>query len=102
MKRDRATWSTAQEAVIVCCQRVVLRRTLRIALVVGTILSAVNQGGVLLGGQASGMTWLRVAANYVIPFCVSNAGVLSATRAPAGHQTLTDPPPDPRGEDGDP
>ena len=65
-----------------CCQRMVVRRTVRIALLVGTILSAVNQGGVLLAGDASGMTWLRVAVNYVIPFCVSNAGVLSGTRAP--------------------
>ena len=65
-----------------CCQHMVVRRTVRIALLVGTILSAVNQGGVLLAGDASGMTWLRVAVNYVIPFCVSNAGVLSGTRAP--------------------
>ena len=83
-RRDPATWSTAREAVAVCCQQVVLRRTARIALLVGTILSAVNQGGVILGGDASGVTWLRVAANYVIPFCVSNAGVLSATRAAPG------------------
>lgn len=80
--RDPAAWSTAREAVAVCCQQVVLRRTVRIALLVGTILSAINQGGVIVGGDASGVTWLRVAANYVIPFCVSNAGVLSGTRAP--------------------
>jgi hypothetical protein len=75
------TWKSLGEAFMVCRQRVVLRRTVRIALLVGTILSIVNQGGVILGGDATVATWLRVLANYVIPFCVSNAGVLSATRA---------------------
>ena len=83
-RRHPATWGSAREAVAVCCQQVVLRRTVRIALLVGTILSAVNQGGVILGGEASALTWLRVAANYIIPFCVSNAGVLSGTRAAPG------------------
>ena len=32
-------------------------------------------------GQSDTVTWLRVAANYVVPFIVSNAGALSATRA---------------------
>lgn len=43
-----------------------------------------NQGGVILGGHVTVVSWLRVAANYVIPFAVSNAGVLSATRVQPG------------------
>ena len=84
------TWNSPGEALAVCRQRVVLRRTVRIALLVGTILSFVNQGGIILGGDATVVTWLRVLVNYVVPFCVSNAGVLSATRAPAdGGATAT-------------
>lgn len=79
-------WKSPGEALAVCRRRAVLRRTVRIALLVGTLLSIVNQGGVILGGDATTVTWLRVLANYVVPFCVSNAGVLSATRAPAGEE----------------
>lgn len=38
-----------------------------VALVVGTILSLVNQGSVVLGGEASWLTWLRVGVNYLTP-----------------------------------
>lgn len=50
------------------------------AAVVGTILSAVNQGDVLLGGAAGTGTWIRVAVNFLVPFCVASIGFLSACR----------------------
>ncbi|MBI3647565.1 MAG: nitrate/nitrite transporter NrtS [Actinobacteria bacterium] len=49
------------------------------AAVVGTLLSLINQGGVILGGDATVATWIRVGLNYVVPFCVSSLGFLSAT-----------------------
>jgi hypothetical protein len=58
----------------------VFRRCLVIALVVGTLLSLVNQGDALLRGQIDGVTLLRVVANYAIPFIVSNLGAMAATR----------------------
>lgn len=58
-----------------------LSRCLPIAAVVGTILSLVNQGSVVFGGEATGATWARVATNYVVPFCVSSAGFFSSQRA---------------------
>jgi len=70
----------ALNAIRPCLRRSVLRRTLGIALIVGTILSAVNQGAVVIGGHASMLTWLRVAVNYLTPFLVSNAGVLAVGR----------------------
>jgi hypothetical protein len=60
--------------------RTTLRRTVRIALIVGTLLSLINQGTVIAGGDATAATWLRVAANYLVPFCVSSAGFLTATK----------------------
>lgn len=48
---------------------------------VGTILSLVNQGGVILAGHATPTTWVKVVANYLIPFCVSNLGFISSQRA---------------------
>ncbi|MGI8792865.1 MAG: nitrate/nitrite transporter NrtS [Acidimicrobiales bacterium] len=64
-----------------CFQTAYLRRTITIAVVVGTLLSLVNQLHVLLDGSPDVGTWLRIAANYVIPFMVSNVGGLTATRA---------------------
>jgi hypothetical protein len=50
-----------------------------VALVVGTVLFLINQLDVVLAGQATGLTWLKVAVTYLVPFCVSNYGVLVAT-----------------------
>lgn len=57
-----------------------LRRTVSIALVVGVVLTAINQGAVITSGHATTATWLRCGLNFVVPFLVSNAGLLSARR----------------------
>jgi hypothetical protein len=58
----------------------ILRRTVRIALVVGVLLTLINQGSVILDGHASLATWVRTGLNFLVPFLVSNAGLLSARR----------------------
>jgi hypothetical protein len=75
-----SSWSTGREALALWFARTTLRRTLKIAAIVGTLLSLINQGSVIFGGDASAATWLRVAFNYFVPFCVSSTGFLSATR----------------------
>lgn len=60
-----------------------LRRTLRIALVVGVILTLINQADVIIGGDASTATWIKVALNFCVPFVVSNLGLLAGKRADA-------------------
>ncbi len=64
-------------AIAYCLTPAHLRRTVLIGLVVGTILTLVNQSDVILAGEAGPTTALKVAANYVIPFIVSNLGLLS-------------------------
>lgn len=78
------------EALRICMQREHLRRTARIALVVGTILTLINQADVIAAGDAVTVTWVKAGANYVVPFVVSNLGLLAGKRAereaePAGH-----------------
>ncbi len=65
-----------------------LARTVAVAVIVGTVLFAINQLDVLLAGRATGITWLKVALTYLVPFLVSNYGVLSASRssAPLGNR----------------
>lgn len=42
---------------------------LKVSLVVGTLLNAINQGGRLLDGLPP--SWFYVALNYLVPYCVS-------------------------------
>ncbi len=57
-----------------------LRKTITIALVVGTILFCINQLDVVLRGDATAAVWIKSAVTYLVPFGVSNAGVLVASR----------------------
>ncbi len=57
-----------------------LKRTIRIALVVGSILFVVNQMDVVLSGAATSGTWIKVATTYVVPFFVANLGIIGARR----------------------
>ncbi len=69
-----------RDACVYCARRENLRRTLRIALVVGLVVTAINQSGVIAAGDATTATWLRCALNFVVPFVVVNAGLLSGRR----------------------
>ena len=73
-------WSTPGEAVGVVLHRHHLNRTITVAVVVGTVLFAINQLDVVLAGDATTSTWVKSATTYLVPFCVANYGVLTATR----------------------
>ncbi len=69
------------EILHIVFSRTALSRCVPTALIVGTILSAINQGSVIAGGHATAATWIRVGFNYLIPFTVSNIGFCSAILA---------------------
>lgn len=77
------TWSRPGEACKLVLTGATARTCAPVAAVVGTVLTTVNQGAVLLAGHLGVATVARVAANYVIPYCVSSYGALSAVRRPA-------------------
>lgn len=74
------TWRSSREALSVVAYRPHLRKTVTIALVVGTILFCINQLDVVLRGDATTVVWIKAAVTYLVPFCVSNAGVLVGSR----------------------
>ena len=84
----RGAWSPTStrggvgDALRYCSRREHLRRTLAIALVVGVILNAINQLDVILAGDASVATWVKAATNFLVPFVVSNLGLLSGRPPP--------------------
>lgn len=57
-----------------------LKRTIATALIVGTVLFAINQLNVVLAGHATTLTWIKTGATYLVPFCVSNIGLLIGSR----------------------
>ena len=73
-------------AALAYCRRPAhLRRTIRIALVVGLVLTAINQLDVILSGDATAATWIKCALNFVVPFVVSNLGLLSGRQPGSDH-----------------
>lgn len=86
------TWSTWPHAVALFVRGATLRVAGPVALTVGTVLTAVNQGSVLLAGAANWATWVRVAVNYATPFVVASVGYLGARRAPPDNPADEPPP----------
>jgi hypothetical protein len=76
------TWSGWREAIGVIAYRPHLRKTVSIALAVGSVLFCINQLDVVLRGDANAAVWIKGAITYVVPFVVSNLGVLVASRRP--------------------
>jgi hypothetical protein len=73
-------WSRPHEALHLLVSGATARTCLPIALVVGTILSLVNQGDVVVQGMAGAAVAAKVVANYAIPFLTSSTGALLAVR----------------------
>jgi hypothetical protein len=67
-------------ALQTCRSRRTLRRTVGIALVVGTVLTLINQLDVFVRGEATVFTGVKVVLNFCVPFIVSNLGVLAAKK----------------------
>lgn len=81
------TWTNWREAARVVTYRPHLRKTVLVALLVGSIIFSINHLDVVLRGGASASTWLKGALTYLVPFCVSNYGILVATRRKSGELT---------------
>jgi hypothetical protein len=58
-----------------------LRRSLLTALVVGTILTAINQGNVILDARFPASLYWKIPLTYSVPFCVATWGALINSRS---------------------
>jgi hypothetical protein len=57
-----------------------LKRSLKAAIVVGTVLTALNQGDVLLAGDLSNALYWKIPLTYCVPFLVATYGALVNNR----------------------
>lgn len=78
----RCSWMRLHQAALLVVRGRTAGTALPVAVVVGTVLSLVNQGSVIVGGTTSSGTWIRVAVNYAVPFLVASVGYLSGRRRP--------------------
>ena len=53
----------------------VIRRSLIVAVLVGTLLNLINQGDALLAGRA--IDWAKVLLTFIVPYCVATYGAVS-------------------------
>jgi len=74
------TWTKWYEAFRVIAYPPYLKKTLQIALVVGAVLFAINHLDEVIQGRATRAVWVKGAITFLVPFCVSNLGVLVASR----------------------
>lgn len=74
------SWSTPVDMCVLIIKGATFRTASRIAVVVGTLLTLVNLGSVIVSGDATLATWLRTAANFLIPYTVASIGYLTPFR----------------------
>lgn len=65
----------------VALRRDIVIRGLKIGVIVGTILVAINQGDMILSGQLDASAAWKIPLTYLVPYCVSTYGGVSAIRA---------------------
>jgi hypothetical protein len=75
--RTEATWVTYGQALRLFLRGATVTTATRIALVVGTWLSLMNQGRAIADGHTP---WVKIVLNYATPFVVSSLGFLAARR----------------------
>ena len=72
----------APEGTLLRCLRCALtygplmRRSLIVALIVGTILTAINQGNVILRGDFPQSLYWKIPLTYAVPYCVATTGAI--------------------------
>jgi len=64
------------EWLSIAMRRECVVRGLKVGFIVGTILTAINHGDVILNGQIESSAYWKIPLTYLVPFCVSTyAGV---------------------------
>jgi len=53
------------------CDTEILKQSLKISIIVGTILNIINQGDYLFNMMFNDINYFKLALTYFVPFCVS-------------------------------
>ena len=61
-----------------------VQRSLLSSLIVGTVITAINQGTLIVQGDLSANLAWQVPLTYLVPYCVSTTGAILSARRTAG------------------
>ena len=64
------------------------RRSLIIAIIVGTVLTAINQGNLLVQGHFPAALYWKIPLTYAVPYCVATTGAILNARQPAAQRSV--------------
>ena len=70
--------SRVSGAIRFCAQTRHIRRTVAIAVAVGIVLTAINEGDLLAQGHFPTALAIKLPLNVLVPFVVSNLGLLAS------------------------
>jgi hypothetical protein len=74
-------WSQPADAARLFLRGITVRPC--VPVVVGCVLSAINEGVAVGTGRPGWLTWVQIGLNFVVPFLVSSYSYLAAARVPA-------------------
>ena len=79
---DAPNHAAALIKCILCAlrHRPMIRRSFVAAVVVGTVLTLLNQGDLLLTGQWNNTLYWKIPLTYCVPYCVATYGALTTSR----------------------
>ncbi len=64
----------------IACSEEVVKRSLKVALLVGTILAAINHGDLLFSGSVTEELFWKIPLTYCVPYAVSTYASVDAIR----------------------
>lgn len=70
-----------QEFIQTAATPAILHRSVKVAVIVGTILMLINHGDAIFAGNIDIVRVSKIMLTYLVPFCVSTQASVSATLA---------------------
>lgn len=65
--------------------RAVVINAIKVSLVVGSILAAINHGATIINLDLSFQTSIKILLSYLVPYCVSTYSAVRAIQSPSQH-----------------
>ncbi len=82
MVESEAPLPTCRSWIATACEPTVVRRSIRVAAVVGTLLVAINYGDRTLAGTLGPADWAKMVLTYFVPYGVATYAAVQAIRRP--------------------
>ncbi len=80
MVESEAPLPTCRSWIATACEPAVVRRSIRVAAVVGTLLVAINYSDRVLAGTLGPADWAKMVLTYFVPYGVATYAAVQAIR----------------------